>query len=132
VDHSVPVRVFESVGRLARDAERVLQRQLLLAGEPVAELLALDERHREPELPACAARIVDRQDVRVLEPRGEPDLALKALGAEGVSEIGVKDLEGDRAVVADVVGEIYRGHAAAAELALDRVAGAECRREIRT
>ena len=61
----------------------------------------------------------------MLEPGGEADLALEALGAERGGELGMQDLEGDRPVVAEVVGEVDRGHAAAAELALDRVAAGE-------
>ena len=39
------VRVVERVGDLAGDAERVVDRELLVALEPVAERLALHERH---------------------------------------------------------------------------------------
>jgi hypothetical protein len=39
----------------------------------------------------------------MLEPRGEADLALEPLGAEGGGELGQQDLEGDGAVVAEVV-----------------------------
>ena len=35
-----------------------------------------------------------------------------------------EELEGDRAVVPEVVGEVHRGHAAAPELALEPVAAA--------
>jgi hypothetical protein len=65
---------------------------------------------------------VDREDVRVLEPGGELDLAKEALGAEGGSELGVKNLQSNRAVVPEIVGEKYRGHAATAKLPLDTVA----------
>ena len=53
------------------------------------------------------------------------DLALEALGAERGGELGQEDLEGDRAVVAEVVRQVDDGHAAAAELALERVAVGE-------
>ena len=58
----------------------------------------------------------------MLEPGGEPDLALEAVGAEGGGELGVQHLQRDRAVVPEVVGQVDGRHAAAAELALDRVA----------
>ena len=58
----------------------------------------------------------------MLEPGGELDLALEALGAEGGSQLGVEDLERDRAVVPEVLGEVDRGHAAPAELTLEPVA----------
>ena len=58
----------------------------------------------------------------MLEPGGQPDLALEALGPERVTQLGMEHLERDRPVVPEVPGEIDRGHAPAAELALDRVA----------
>ena len=61
----------------------------------------------------------------MLEPGGELDLALEPLGAEGGGELGVEHLERDRPVVPEVAREIDRGHAPAAELALERVAVAQ-------
>jgi hypothetical protein len=61
----------------------------------------------------------------VLEPGGEPDLALEAVGAEGGGELGVEHLERDRPVVLEIVGEEDRGHASAAELALEGVQPAQ-------
>ena len=51
------------------------------------------------------------------------DLAEEALGAERGGELGAEHLDGDLAVVLQVVGEVDRGHAALAELALDPVGG---------
>ena len=56
VDHAVAVGVLQRLRRLARDPERVLDRELPLAPEPVAQALALDERHGEPEPAAVVAR----------------------------------------------------------------------------
>ena len=82
------VRVVERAGGLAGDAERVVHWELALAAEPVPERLALDERHGEPERGAAASPgVVDRQDVGMLEPGGELDLALEALGAEAGGEL---------------------------------------------
>ena len=53
------------------------------------------------------------------------DLAQEALGAERGGELGAEHLEGDLAVVLEVVGQVDRGHAAAPELALEHVAVAE-------
>ena len=46
----------------------------------------------------------------------------KRSGPSAAAELGVEHLERDRAVVPEVLGEVDRGHAAAAELALERVA----------
>src|SRR5439155_23678585 len=66
-----------------------------------------------------------RENVRMLQPGGHPDLQQEALGAQARGESGLEDLERDGAVMPQVVSEVDSGHAAAAELALDVVAVAE-------
>ena len=61
----------------------------------------------------------------MVEPGGEPDLPDEPLGAQRVRQLGMEDLQGDRTVVPEIAGEIDRGHAATAELALEHVAVAE-------
>ena len=56
------------------------------------------------------------------EPRGDPDLAAEALGAEQRAQLGSEHLDRHLAVMPEVVREVDRGHAAPAELALDGVA----------
>ena len=102
VDHAVPVRVVERVGDLARDPHRVVDRELLLAVEPVAERLALDERHDVVEEAVGLARVEQREDVRMLQIGGELDLGEEPLGAEHRGELGVQHLERDVAVVPQV------------------------------
>ena len=58
----------------------------------------------------------------MLEPGSELDLALEALRAERGGELRVQDLQGDRTIVPEIVGEKHRRHATTAELALDAVA----------
>ena len=60
----------------------------------------------------------------MLQPRGEADLALKALGP-GAPQIGVQHLERDIAAMPEVVGEIDRGHPARAEGAHELISAAE-------
>ena len=55
----------------------------------------------------------------MLQARGEPDLALEALGAERRGEVGMQHLERNGALVLNVAGQIHRGHAAAPDLAFD-------------
>jgi hypothetical protein len=55
----------------------------------------------------------------------------EAFGTERGGEIGVQDLDGDVAIVLDVVREIDRGHAARAEFALDAVAVGQRRGDAR-
>ena len=120
--HAAAMGVIQGFRRLARDAERVLDRQLLFAVEAVAQTLALHERHREPQLPSGFAGVEDGEDVGVLEPGGQHDLAVEPLLAEGRREFGVEHLQGDTAVVLQIAGEVDRRHPPAAELAIDRVA----------
>ena len=72
--------------------------------------------------PAVSPESWTEQDVRVVEPGGEPDLPDEPLGAQRVRQLGMEDLQGDGAVVPEIAGEIDRGHAATAELALEHVA----------
>ena len=131
MDDAVAVGVVQGGRGLARDPERVAHRELLLAGEAGAEGLALDVGHGEPEPAGRVARVEHGEDVRVLEPGREADLAKEALGAESGGELGVEDLEGDGAVVLEVAGEEDGGHATAAELALERVTAAKPCLEVR-
>ena len=81
--------------------------------EPGPERLAPTNGMVNQSWPAVVARVEDGEDVRVLEPTADPDLAPKALGAEGRRELGVQHLERDRAVVPEVLREVHRRHPAA-------------------
>jgi hypothetical protein len=121
VHDPVLMGVVEPARGLGRDPERVVDRELPLPPEPVAQRLSLDVRHGEPELPAGLAGVMDGQDVRMLQPGGQPDLPLEPLGAQRRGQLGQEDFQRDRPVVPEVLGQVDRGHAPAAELALDRV-----------
>ena len=95
--------------------------ELLLPVQLVPKRLALDERHDVVEQAVAAARVEQGEDVGVLEFGGDPDLAEKAIAAEGGGELGQEHLDGDLTIVADVVGEVDDGHAAPTELPSHRV-----------
>ena len=61
----------------------------------------------------------------MLEPRGDVNLAQEALGAQAGGQLGAQHLEGDLPLMAEVVGEVHRGHAAPPELLQERVAVAQ-------
>src|SRR6185436_17945529 len=61
----------------------------------------------------------------MLQAGGELDLAEESFGAERLGHFRMKHLECHRPIVAEVVGEIHHGHAAAAKLALDAVLAVE-------
>ena len=61
----------------------------------------------------------------MLQIRRGVDLGEEPLGADGGGEIGLEHLERHVAVVAEIPGQIDRGHAALTELALDAIAALE-------
>ena len=81
--------------------------------------------------PAGLPRVEHGHDVRVLQPGGELDLAQEPLGAERCGELRMEHLERDRPVVLQVLGQVDGRHAAAAELAVERVAVGEGGLELR-
>ena len=127
VDDAVLVGAVEGVGDLADDGEGVGHGELPLARQPGPEGLALDAGHGVPEelgaaLAGDRAAVEHGQDVGVLEPGGEADLAQEPVGADGGRELGPEHLQRDGAVVPKVVGQPDLSHAPAAELALEAVA----------
>ena len=129
MDDVARVRVVERRRDLSRDGDGVVDREVALAVEPVAQRLALEEGHDVEQLAVGVARVEQRDDVRMAEPRGDLDLAQEAIGPDGVGELRLEQLDGDLAAVPQVVGEIDGGHPAAADHALDAVAAGERRTE---
>ena len=125
---TIPCRCAKSSAPATCRVIRIVfvDRQQLLAREPVAQRLALHERHHIEQRTVRASRIVQRQDVRVLQIGGDLDLLEEALRAEGRRELRLEHLERDLPVVPEVVSQVHRRHAALAELSLDAVAVGEC------
>ena len=94
--------------------------------QPVAQRLALDERHHVEEQPVRLAGIEQRQDVRVTAavPRCWISRRKRSLPT-ACGELGTQHLDRHLAAVPEVLGEVDRGHAAVAEFALDAVAVGE-------
>ena len=67
-------------------------------------------------------RVVERQDVRVIEPRCEVNFPDEAFARERFGDLGSQHLDGDVAVVSQVARKKHRRHAACAELSLDAIA----------
>ena len=121
VHDAMPMRVLQRRRHLGGDADRVVDRQLLLAIEPRAQRLAVDEGHHVEQLSRRVSRVEQRQDVRMLQAGRDLDLLEEALGADHRRQLGVQHLHRHLAVMARVRREIDGRHPAAAELALDRV-----------
>jgi hypothetical protein len=122
MDQRVAVGMVERGGDLPGDLDRLAHREPPLGPQPLPQRAAPYPRHHVEEPAGGLARVVERQDVRVIERGGDPDLAGEAVGAEDGAELGAEHLHRDLPVVAQVVGEIHGRHAAAAELAADGVA----------
>ena len=125
VDDALRVRVGKRIGHLVRNAHGVVNRQLLVAHQAIAQRLAVNERHHVEQEAARRAGVMQRQDVRMLQVRGGGDLGEEALGTQRRREVGVQHLDRDLPVVLDVGGEIDGRHAAGAEFAVERVAAGE-------
>ena len=65
----------------------------------------------------------------MLEIRCQPNLAEEPLGAQHRGQLVPQHLDGDRATVLEIPGQVDCRHAPATKLALDRVAAGEGRLE---
>ena len=116
-----PVRVGQRVRHFPGDSDR-LDGELALPLEPLAKGLALDIGHHVVEEPGRLARVVQRQDVGVLEVGGDLHFVDEALYADRGGQVPPEDLDCDLAAMPSVPGEVHVCHSAFAQLALDFVA----------
>jgi hypothetical protein len=126
VDDAETVGVAEGGRHRAGDAEGNVHRQRPLAAEAVAQALASRVGHDEVQQPRVAgpggldlAGIVQRENLRVGEPGGDPDLAEKALRL--VAGDRPQHLDGDFAAVLQVLGQVHGRRTPAADLFLEAV-----------
>ena len=129
VDDPGPVGIVQRVGHLAHDPECQIHRQGALPVEPIAERFAVDERHHVEQDAGGRAGIMQRQDMRMLQVGGGLDLAQETFRADRGGDLLAQHLDGDLAIVLQIVGQVDGGHATRAELALDAVAVAQGGRE---
>ena len=92
---------------------------------PVSERLACQIGHYVEEEAIGFPGIMERQDVRVGQIRGDLNFREETLGSDNGSQFRPQDLEGHLAAVLDVVGEVDLGHPAFTYLTLDGVAAFE-------
>ena len=127
VDHLVGVRVAQGGSYLASDGKGLIHRQLLLALELGAQRLTLDVGHDVEQAAAGLTGVVQREDVRMVEPRRDLDLAQEALRTDRRGQFGSQHFDRHEPMMLDVVREVDRRHAAVPQLALDRIATSERR-----
>ena len=127
MDHTVRVGVFQRLGNLLQDVDRVPHSEAS-GGETRPERLAFGKRHRVVRQSFGARRHLDlagrdhEDDMRMLKPGRELNLALESLDVESLRELGREDLDDDRPAEPALGRDEHSGHTAAAELTLDRVA----------
>src|SRR5687768_6611815 len=131
VNDSLRMRVAERVGDFAQDFHRFLRWKLALSCNEGAQILTDDEWHRVVEESALRAGGVKRDDMRVLEPCGELDLAAETICVESRCEIGREDFDHYLAVELGICRDEDARHASAAELAVDTVGRSEDFLELR-
>ena len=120
VHHAVGMGEVERLGDAPADTYGLVQRKRSLAPDALPQAFAIDHRHSVPQEAVGLAGVVHCEDMGMPKPGGHPNLAEETLAQLG-AELGMEHLEGDRAVVPQVVGEVDRGHAAPAQLTLHAI-----------
>ena len=117
------VRGVERVGDLGDHARGARGVEPALAPEDPVQVRARHVAHDEVEVAVLLAGRVDRDDVRMVDRRGEAGLALEALPQLGVRRaVGGDELERDRAAEPQLGRTVDHAHAAGAEDLLDAAA----------
>jgi hypothetical protein len=123
VHEPATVRGVERGGDLTGDLDRT-RRLEPLARDQRAEVGPRHEAHRDVQQAVGLAGLVDRDDVRVVDQRGEPRLAREALAERGIGPVlGRDQLECHRAPERHLRREVDGAHPALARDALDSVPG---------
>ena len=132
VNQAAPVRRVQGVGDLSQHRQSTLRRKLPLALEHAPQVAALDEAHRQVELPVTLTRLVDRDHVRMVQRSGEPRLLQEPVPKTLIlGELRSDHLQRHRAPQRQVRRPIHDAHATAADQRLHPVAGEHCARSER-
>ena len=117
------VRGVERAGHLADHRHGTERLEAAVLGDHRAQVGSLDVAHRDEQQAVDLARLVERDDVRVVDGGREARLAVET-GAERLvlHELGSEHLQRDLAPEAQVLGPVHDTHAAAADDGLDAVA----------
>jgi hypothetical protein len=126
VDHPVAMGIGQRAGHGAGDPKRLLHRQRPL-GEPGPERLTPGVRHHEEEMAVALARVVQRENLGMGQPRRDADLPEKPPRLIAPARFRTEYLERHLAAVLEVLGEIHAGRAAAADLLLQPVTAGQSR-----
>ncbi len=115
------MRIVQGIRHFACDLERVVDRQLVLPGEPLPQRVSLDIGHDIVDQAIDLIGVVERQDMGMVKASRDLNLTQEPGGSHLGGQVGAEHLYGDRALVLEVVGQEYLGHAALPQLSLDLV-----------
>jgi len=123
VDKAFRVRRVKRGTNLTADRESTRSVQSALVTQESSKIRAVDKTHREIEAAVHVARVVDRDDVRMLERHGELRLTDESRAKPRIeSKLGRYELEGNGALQSQVVGAVDDTHRAATDQRLDSIA----------
>src|SRR5688572_25692857 len=114
MDDILRMGVLQPLRDFLSDPHRLLDWKLAFSPDQVAQTLPRHIRHDVEEQPLGASRVMDWQDVGVNQTGRNADFPEKSAGTEGCSKGWAQDLDGDKAVVLQVPGQVNCGHASAA------------------
>src|SRR5687767_16025156 len=97
--------IAQCASDVAENADGFGDRELVLSCDPCAERLPFDERHREVRQSVSVTGRQERDDVRLLEPSGELDLALEAFGAYARGKVRRENLYDNLSIEAVLRGQ---------------------------
>ncbi len=125
VNDALLMGVGQRIYHVPQQADSLDHRQLPFTGELGAQRFAVDERHGVKEELAGLASGQNGYDVRVLQLRGELDLAAESLHAQGCRQVGRQHLDDHLTTERSLLGLVDAAHAAGAELPFESVGGGQ-------
>jgi hypothetical protein len=114
VHHTAFVRVGQRAGDVAQNADHFRNRQRATATQSCAQRFALDERHRVIRNAVDLTRCEERNDLRLLEARGQLNLTSEPVDVHAGHEIGVQHFHHHLASERRLLRHEDAGHAATA------------------
>ena len=125
VDHALAVCVVQAAGHVSGDADGPVRGQPALSIQSLAQRFPIHARHDVVQKTAGDARVEQGEDVRVLEVRRKPDLALEPLGSNLAGQSRVYGLDRHPPPVFGVHRQVHGPHAALAQGVLEIVPAAK-------
>jgi hypothetical protein len=117
VDHPARVGVRQRLHHVVQHPHDRADREALPPRDRRAHRLSLDVGHRVPQRSVGLAGGEQRDDVRMLQPRRELDLAPEALAVDAGGEVGREHLHHHRPPERTLLGQVHAAHPPARQLA---------------